>query len=161
MHYVIFEVLFIAFAAFVGHQLPDIPTGWFYVLLGLAAFRGGRAVAFNKVFEWLRDLLDCRIVRDTSGAGENVEACDKPGLKQVLGELVCCPICAGTWFGMALLVANRLHPAMGKGLIVCLAAAGVAELLHWASEFLAWGGRASREQAGSEWLHKNRLNRRN
>jgi hypothetical protein len=157
---VVFEVLFIALAAFVGKQLPDIPTPWFYVLLGLAAFRGGRAVAFNKVFEWLRDLLHCRIVRDTSGAGENVEPTESPGLRQILGELVTCPICAGTWFAMALLVVNRVHPAAGKGLIVVLAAAGVAELLHWGSEFLQWNGRHAREQAGSEWLRKNRLDRR-
>ena len=40
-------------------------------------------------------------------------------------------------------------------MIVVLAAAGVAEILHWTSEFLSWGGRASREQAGTEWLRKN------
>jgi hypothetical protein len=151
---VILELVFLVAAYAVGTQLPDIPVGWFYVLLGLAAFRGGRAVAFNKVFEWLRDLLDCRIVTDSSGAGENVEPTDKPGLKQTLGELVTCPICAGTWFGMALLVMNALHPALGKGVIVCLAAAGIAELLHWLSEYLSWGGRRSREEAGAEQMRK-------
>ena len=145
---IVLELLFVALAAFVGHQLPDIPGGWFYVLLGLAAFRGGRAVAFNSVFEWLRVALRCRLVADGSGAGDNWEACEEPGFWHTLGELVCCPICSGTWVAMMLLVANAAHPDLGKGLIVCLAAAGVAELLHWGSEFLSWSGRNAREDVG-------------
>ena len=151
---IVLEVLFLMLAYFVVRELPPIPAGWFYVLLGLAAFRGGRAVAFNAVFEWLRTLLGCRIVTDSSGAGENTEPCKEPGVLHALGELVCCPICAGTWFGMALLVARAINPDLGNGLIVILAAAGIAEVLHWASEFLEWGGRHSREQAGTEWLEK-------
>ncbi len=153
---VVLEILFFGLAWLVGSKMPAIPANWFYVLLALAAYRGGRAVAFNKVFEWLRDLLQCRVVTDSSGAGENVEACEDPGILQALGELITCPICAGTWVAMGLLVINSASPEMGTGLIVVLSAAGVAELLHWTSEFLSWGGRASREQAGSEWLHKNR-----
>ena len=74
---------------------------------------------------------------------------------QALGELITCPICAGTWFAMALLVARAISLDLGNGLIVILAAAGIAEILHWASEFLEWGGRAARERAGTEWLEKN------
>ena len=144
------EIVFLLCAWFVGGKLPEIPSGWFYVLLGLAAYRGGRAVAFNAVFEWLRSMLGCRVVRDTSGAGENNEPCEETGIMQALGELVTCPICSGTWFGMALLVINSFSPEMGKGLIVVLAAAGVAELLHWVSEFFSWGGRNSRVQSGKK-----------
>ena len=151
---VVLELVFLVLAYVVGTHLPDISGGWFYVLLGLAAYRGGRAVAFNKVVGWLRDLLKCRIVTDSSGAGENVEPYPRPGIRHALGHLVTCPICAGTWVGMGLLVMYTLIPPMGKGMIVVLAAAGVAELLHWGSEFLSWGGRHSREQAGSEWLDK-------
>ena len=154
MTMIVLEIAFLGLAYFAGRALPDIPGGWFYVLLGLAAYRGGRAVAFNAVFEWLRTLLKCKIVTDSSGAGENVEACGT-GIMKALGELVTCPICSGTWVGMMLLVAHSVSPALGKGLIVVLAAAGVAELLHWASEFLSWGGRASREDAGTQWLRKN------
>ena len=152
---IVLELLFFGFAWFVGSRMPAIPEGWFYVLLGLAAYRGGRAVAFNKVFEWLRDLFKCRVVTDTSGAGENVEACEEPGIWQAIGELITCPICAGTWVALGLMVIHSVSPETGRGLIVILAAAGVAELLHWASEFLSWGGRASREQAGTEWIRKN------
>lgn len=153
---IVLEVMFFGLAWFVGSRMPEIQGNAFYVLLALAAYRGGRAVAFNKVFEWLRTLFRCRIVTDSSGAGENVEACDEPGIIQALGELITCPICAGTWVAMMLMVIHSVSPEMGRGLIVILAAAGVAELLHWGSEFLSWGGRASREKAGSEWLEKNK-----
>ena len=152
---IVLEIAFFALAYFVGSRMPEIQGNIFYLLLALAAYRGGRAVAFNKVFEWLRNLFHCRIVTDSSGAGENVEPCDEPGVLQTLGELLTCPICAGTWVAMMLLVIHSVSPETGRGLIVILAAAGVAELLHWASEFLSWGGRASREQAGTEWLRKN------
>ena len=147
---ILLETVFLIAAWFVGGMLPDIPSGWFYVLLALAAYRGGRAVAFNAVFEWLRSMLGCRVVRDTSGAGENNEPCEETGIMQALGELVTCPICSGTWFAMGLLVINSLSPEMGKGLIVVLAAAGVAELLHWASEYLSWSGRNARVQSGKK-----------
>ena len=148
---IVLEVLFIVAAYFVGGALPEIPTGWFYVLLGLAAFRGGRAVAFNSVFEWLRSLMGAKVVPDGSGAGDNAECPpSRNGYKYALCQLVTCPICSGTWFGMALLVANAVSPDLGRGLIVVLAAAGVAEFLHWGSEFLAWGSTASRYRAGTE-----------
>ena len=153
---IVLEVAFFGLAWFVGSRMPEVQGSVFYVLLALAAYRGGRAVAFNKVFEWLRTLFRCRIVTDSSGAGENVEACDEPGIIQALGELITCPICAGTWVAMMLMVIHSISPEMGRGLIVILAAAGVAEILHWLSEFLSWGGRASREQAGTEWLDKNK-----
>ena len=147
---IVLEVMFIVAAYFVGRELPAIPSGWFYVLLGLAAFRGGRAIAFNSVFEWLRALMGAVVVPDSSGAGDNAECPPKRnGSKYALCQLVTCPICSGTWVAMALLVANAVSPEWGRGLIVVLAAAGVAEFLHWGSEFLAWGGRASREQAGT------------
>ncbi|MCK5642621.1 MAG: DUF1360 domain-containing protein [Gammaproteobacteria bacterium] len=153
---IILEIVFLAIAWFVGSNLPEIAPNTFYVLLALAAYRGGRAVAFNKVFEWLRNLVRCQVVIDSSGAGENVEACDEPGFFQTMGQLMTCPICAGTWVAAMLLVANKISPELGMGLIVILAVAGVAEILHWLSEFLSWNGRAARERAGSEWLEKNK-----
>ena len=148
---IVLEVLFLIAAYFVGGALPEIPTGWFYVLLGLAAYRGGRAVAFNSVFEWLRTLMGAKVVPDSSGAGDNAECPPgRNGYKYALCQLVTCPICSGTWVGMALLVANAFVPDRGRGLIVVLAAAGVAEFLHWGSEFLSWNGQNAREQAGSE-----------
>jgi hypothetical protein len=71
-------------------------------------------------------------------------------------ELVCCPVCSGTWVGVALLVIYSLSAPYGTALIYALAAAGVGELMEWLSEFLFWKGRAAREEAGTAWLYKNR-----
>lgn len=150
------EIVFIFCAWWAGGLIPDIPPGWFYILLGLAAFRGGRAIAFNFVFEWLRDLVGIWNVDDSSGAGQSTEIHAEGKILRAIAELVICPICAGTWFAMALLMSYRINEQLGKGLIVALAAAGIGETLHWLSEFASWGGRAYREQAGSEWLEKNR-----
>ena len=147
--------MFLVCAWFVGGQLPEITPTLFYVLLGLAAYRGGRAVAFNSVFQWLRELMGAKVVPDSSGAGDSEECRGRQGIRYAFCELVTCPICSGTWVGMLLLVARWIVPDLGNGLIVVLAAAGVAELLHWGSEFLSWKGRAAREQAGTEWERKH------
>lgn len=141
-------------AAYLG-KLPEISSAAFLPLLGLAAFRGGRAIAYNFIFKWLRDLFGVREVDDSSGAGRSNEATGT-GIRHALGELVCCPICSGTWVGVALLLIYALLPEVGTALIYALAAAGVAEVLDWLSDFLSWNGRSAREQAGTQWLLKNK-----
>lgn len=74
---------------------------------------------------------------------------------RVLGELVCCPICSGTWVGAVLLLMYSLTPPFGTALIYALAAAGIAEILEWVSEYYSWRGRAAREEAGTQWIYKN------
>lgn len=115
-------------------------------LLGLAAYRGGRAVTYNYIFEWLRAPFT-KIVDDSSGAGKSTEA-DGVGLWRVIGELLCCPICSSTW--VALVLVSLLLFDFSIGLVMCLilAAAGVAEILTWRSERDEWQGRHAREQAG-------------
>lgn len=124
------------------------------LLVGLAAYRGGRAVAYNFIFTWLRAPFTL-VVDDSSGAGKSVEARGK-GLRRVLGELLCCPTCAGTWVG--LMLAGLLVVAYPLGLLLAfvLAASGISEILHWWSERNEWQGRAAREEAGSSWLWKHR-----
>lgn len=141
-------------AALLG-KLPAIPDGAFLPLLGLAAFRGGRAIAYNFIFKWLRDLIKVRVVDDSSGAGQSNEA-SGTGVRHALGELVCCPICSGTWVGVGLLLIYSLWAPVGTAIIYALAAAGIAEVLDWLSDFLFWNGRYAREAAGSQWLYKNR-----
>ena len=141
-------------AAFLG-KLPDIPNAAFVPLLGLAAFRGGRAIAHNHIFKWLRDLFKVVEVDDSSGAGKSTSASGK-GTLHALQELVCCPVCSGTWVGVALLVIYSISAPYGTALIYALAAAGIGELMEWLSEFLFWKGRAAREEAGTAWLYKNR-----
>lgn len=130
----------------VSGNLPD-PGVFFFPLLGLASFRMGRALAFNLIFKPLRDSLGCIELPDSSGAGDNVHATGE-GIRRALGELVTCPICAGTWAAILLLFSWSLFPPLGLALIYALAGAGLAELFHWLSESLQWQGRESREVSG-------------
>lgn len=151
------DVLFVivaAGAALLG-KLPPIPDWAFLPILGLAAFRGGRAIAYNFIFKWLREMIGVREVDDSSGAGQSNEAAGT-GVRHALAELVCCPICSGTWVGVGLLVIYALYAPVGTALIYALAAAGIAEIFDWLSDFLSWNGRAARERAGTDWLYKNR-----
>jgi hypothetical protein len=151
------DILFLvtsAGAAMLG-KLPVIPDWAFLPLLGLAAYRGGRAIAYNFIFKWLRDLVGIKEVDDSSGAGQSNEPAGK-GVQHALGELLCCPICSGTWVGVGLLIIYALWAPVGAAVIYALAAAGIAEVLDWMSEFLFWKGRAAREEAGDQWLYKNR-----
>lgn len=138
----------------IGDRLPVMPDWAFYPMLGLAAFRGGRAVSFNGVFVWLRELLKVYPSPDSSGAGDS-NAPHGKGPLYVLGELTTCPICSATWVGMGLLLLLALVPHMGNGMIILLGAAGIAEVLHWLSERLEWSGRYYREESGSHWYTKN------
>jgi hypothetical protein len=128
-------------------SMPVPPTVVLIILLGIAAFRLGRAVSFNTVGLWIRDICKVETRPDSCGAGDNNHSTGN-GLQWVLGELVTCPICSGTWSAMLLLTAYALNHSFGLVLIYILAAAGVAEILHWLSETLEWSGRHSREQAG-------------
>lgn len=143
-----------ALAAWLG-RLPSLPDALFIPALGLAAFRGGRAIAHNYIFKWLRDLAGVVETPDSSGAGNSNQAAGR-GPRRVISELLCCPICAGTWVGMALLLIYSAWPAFALVLIYALAAAGAAEVLEWVSEYASWRGRAAREEAGTQWLRKNR-----
>ena len=150
------DITFFAVAAIIAllGKLPQVSGGVFVLLLGFAAFRGGRAIAYNYIFKWLRDLFGVVEVDDSSGAGRSNEASGK-GVHKVVGELLCCPICAGTWVGMMLLLIYSLYPPFGTALIYALAAAGLGEVLEWVSEYFSWRGRAAREEAGTQWLYKN------
>lgn len=138
----------------IGDKLPLL-SGWaFYVFLGFACFRVGRALSFNGVFVWLRDMVEIKATPDSSGAGDSNNPYGK-GPLYVIGELLCCPICSATWGGAGLLLAYALVPHFGNGMILLLGAAGIAEVLHWGSESFEWAGRYYREESGSHWLFKN------
>lgn len=142
-----------ALAAYTG-RLPGISAGMFWVVLGLAAYRLGRAISYNLIFKWLRDGLGVDETPDSSGAGNSNNATGK-GVRRIFAELVCCPICSSTWAALILLAVYTAIPAFGLVLLYALAAAGVAEIATWVSEYFEWGGRQAREVSGSYWLAKN------
>lgn len=120
------------------------------VLLVLAVFRLARMVSFDTVMEWLRQPF-AKTVPDVSGAGMTTEAVGK-GWRRILGELLVCPICVGTWLVLAL----EMHLVVARDLalvsIYTFGVMGAAELLQGAFEFVQWSGELARYKAGTEVL---------
>lgn len=116
------------------------------VLLGLSAFRMGRMIAFEGVTAPLREpFTEARA--DDSGAGQTVTA-RGGGVRHVIGELVSCPICAGTWVSAGLVYGLHLLPAPTRLLLAIMSTTGVAELLYSTTEALDWTARAARRRCG-------------
>lgn len=124
------------------------------VLLGLATFRLGRMVAYDKVIETFR-LPFTETTPDPSGMGKTVSPRNgESGVVRALGELLSCPICAGTWIAAALTYALSLAPRPTRAFLTIMSAVGMAELLNSATEALSWTGRAAREESST--LHIER-----
>jgi len=119
---------------------------WF-VMLALAAFRMGRLIAYDKVAEPLRAPFT-KTVPDDSGAGETVVA-RRGGIRNAVGELLSCPICAGTWISAGLVYGLELLPGPTRMLITIMSAIGLGELLNSLTEALSWLGQAERQEVGS------------
>jgi hypothetical protein len=117
-------------------------------LLGLATFRAGRMVAFDQVLEPVREPFTEK-EPDESGAGETTVP-EGTGAQRALGELLSCPICAGTWIAAGLTYGLHLLPGPTRVLLTILSAAGIAELLGSATEALSWGGAVARNRVGEE-----------
>lgn len=138
-------------------RIPEIPAVVFYGLLGLAAYRGGRAVSYNRIFKFIRDWIGIVEVRDSSGAGDSTEiGSGVSGFRRGIAELILCPVCSGTWIAAGLVFIYSISPEFGRVLVASLGAAGAAELFLWIGEFFEWRGREARESSGSYWIEKNR-----
>jgi hypothetical protein len=135
-------------------NLEVLRDPWILVMLGFASYRGGRSLAYNHVFEWLRKPFT-RIVNDSSGAGQSVES-DGTGWRKAIGELLCCPVCSGTWVALVLTSLLVTFYNWGLAMTFILAAAGIGEVIHWFTTRDEWQGRQAREEAGTAWLLKNR-----
>jgi hypothetical protein len=116
------------------------------LLLGLAAFRGGRLIAWDHVTEPLRAPFT-ETVPDDSGAGDTVQP-RGTGAQQALGQLLSCPICAGTWVAAGLIYGSRIFPGPARLMLAILGATGAAELANAAAEALSWHGATARRQSG-------------
>jgi hypothetical protein len=117
-------------------------------LLGMATLRVGRLVAYDKVFETWR-LPVAETQPDESGAGDTIVPKGR-GFQRALGELISCPICAGTWVAAALVYGLRIAPHITRALLAIMSAVGIAELLNGAVEVMEWRAQAAREQVGDE-----------
>lgn len=114
------------------------------LLLGLSSFRIGRMIAFEGVAAPLREPFT-RTQPDDSGAGQTVVATGR-GVRFVLGELVSCPICVGTWTAAGLVYGLHLVPRPTRVLLAVMGTTGVAELCYSLTEALDWTARAARRR---------------
>lgn len=125
---------------------PRVSLSWLdFSLLSLATLRMGRLIAFDKAFSTYR-LPFTKTVKDSSGAGMTVEP-KGTGAQRAIGELISCPICAGTWVSGAFIYGLYLIPNVTRGFMAIMAGIGLAEILNALIEALQWTGEAQRERA--------------
>jgi hypothetical protein len=145
----LFLALLAAFAHRQRNKRDDLELRPFdLALLGLATMRLGRLVAYDKVFETWR-LPVAETQPDESGAGEAVVPKGR-GFQRALGELISCPICAGTWVAAGLVYGLRIAPRFTRALLAIMGAVGIAEMLNSAVEAMEWNAQAAREEVGDE-----------
>lgn len=124
------------------------------VLLAFSTFRLGRLVAYDRVMEPFRQFFN-ETVRDPTGAGDTVVP-KGVGFQQSLGQLICCPICAGTWIAALLTYLLYLFPGPTRVFLVMTGVVGAAELLNAAAEAWSWTGQQARTIAGEKMLQRER-----
>lgn len=114
-------------------------------LIGLAAHRVGRIVAFERVAVPLREPFTATVPDDT-GVDETVVARGR-GVQWAIGELLSCPTCVASWAALMMYLGLIVLPGPTRALVGVLAAAGVAEVTHNLVERLEWSARAARVRA--------------
>lgn len=125
------------------------------VLLAFSTYRLGRLIAYDRVMEPFRQFFT-NTVPDPTGAGESVDPKGE-GFQQSIGQLICCPICAGTWVAALLTYALYLFPGPARVFLTMTAVIGIAELLGATTEALSWGGQYARTKSGEINLeHRSR-----
>ncbi len=132
---------------FAARLMPDrdlTPRPYELLMLGLASFRIGRMVAYEGVAEPLREPFT-RTQPDASGVGQTVVARGE-GVRFVLGQLMSCPICIGTWVAAGLVYGLQLVPRPTRLLLAIMSTVGAAQLCHSATEWLDWNARAARRR---------------
>lgn len=153
---IIFESLILV-ASHLGRP-PEI-TPLIMIAMIFAASLVGRALAYLTIFEWLRHPFT-EVVAHSSGVGEDVHPITSDGtflgtVREVVGTWICCPICAGTWGALGLMLFYIIDPVGGSVLVFTLGAASAGSILTRVVETVEWIGHNQHEQTG----HLNRANR--
>jgi hypothetical protein len=119
----------------------DAPSPAELPVLGLATFAVTKALAKEKVGVWAREPL----VDEDDDDGDR-----RPrgrGLRYVLGELVTCPRCLGTWGSLGLVGLRVARPREGRIVAAVLATAALNDVTH--SGFTLLCAKANATQAGA------------
>ena len=153
------------FAVFIGWMLTDGPgldifnlSTMDLVLLSFATFRLGRLIAYDRVMEPVRQFFNTT-VPDPTGAGDTVEPKGE-GFQQSIGQLICCPVCAGTWVAALLTYLLYIFPGPTRVFLVMTGVIGAAELLNAAAEAWSWTGQQARTISGSIMREQERARQR-
>ena len=144
----LFMAIMALFSARISGRREDLDVRPFdLLLLCLSTYRTGRLVAFERVTAPIREpFTETR--PDDSGAGEVVVARGR-GARRVLGELLSCPVCVGTWIAAGLVYGTHLAPRPTRVFLTVMGTAGAAELLNCSAEALGWSGRSARKDAAT------------
>ena len=144
--FVALDAVFFGIIGLVSHWSPPMVDLGLLPFFALAVFRMARTISFNEIGEPLRAPFT-EVKADSCKAGADVHPRGN-GLRYVIGSLMSCPICTGTWSALALYTLWVALPDVGKTLVYVLAFAGASELLHWLACGLEWGGRVARVASG-------------
>jgi uncharacterized protein DUF1360 len=142
----LFSGLIAAIAPARKTQYPLNLSSLDFAMLSLATFRIGRLAAYDVITEPIREPF-AETVEDPSGAGMTTEP-QGTGAQKVLGELITCPICVGTWAAAAMVYGLRVAPAPTRLFMAIMSATGAAEVLNNASEAMEWTAQLKRDEAG-------------
>lgn len=138
----------------IGAKLETITIGE-WIMLALAGSFVGRAVSYMTIFEWVRGMTGLtKTIPHSSGTGETVEPKHTDGFLSAFGELIACPVCAGTWAGAGLLLLLAYAPTLGRPILWTVSAASVAAFWTRATEAVEWSKH-------SLWEYTGRANRQN
>ena len=141
--------LFIGWMTIYGPGWQAFQLSWLdLTLLGLATYRLGRLIAYDRVMEPFRQFFTVT-GPDSTGAGDSVEP-KGTGFQQSLGQLISCPICAGTWVAALLVYLLYLFPGPMHVFLTMTAAIGLAELFNAVTEAWCWTGQNNRVMAGAQ-----------
>lgn len=116
----------------------DAPPAREMPVLGLASFSLSKALAKEKLGVWLR----APVVEPGDDGRRHPK---RTGLRYVLGELVTCTRCIGTWSALGLVGLRVARPREGRVVASVLATAAINDLLQ--AGFSLQAGKANRVNA--------------
>ncbi|HWR66926.1 MAG TPA: DUF1360 domain-containing protein [Bellilinea sp.] len=164
---ILLSVLFMGGLGLLAYWV-EVKVGWLkiaelelldIVLIGIATFRLGRMIAFDRIMDPLRVPFS-KVVDDNSGEGKTVVPRGS-GFRQAMGQLIVCPACVGTWVAAVLVALMLVYPAGTRIFLYATAAVGIAELLHSLTEVLCWTARQARTSSGYVMEKKKALKEQN
>lgn len=111
-------------------RLPERLTWPECVLLSLATHRLSRLVTLDQVTSPFR--APFTRFEDYASEGEVTETARGTGFKQVIGDLVTCPYCAGVWVATGLRLGRAFAPRLTNLAAEVLALSAASNFLHHA-----------------------------